>query len=69
MWACPPPSGPFPGALAATRCVEVDRLVDSAGIITLGNQLIQVGFPLPGQRARLRLDGQVMHVLAQDGVL
>jgi len=67
--AGPPPSGPFPGALAASRCVEVDRLVNSAGIITLGGQVIQVGFPLAGQRARLRLDGAVMHVLTQDGVL
>jgi hypothetical protein len=67
--AGPPPSGPFPGALAASRCVEVDRLVNSAGIITLGNQVIQVGSPLAGQRARIRLDGQVMHVLTQDGVL
>jgi transposase InsO family protein len=67
--AGPPPSGPFPGALAATRCVEVDRLVNSAGIITLGGQVIQVGFPLAGQRARIRLDGVVMHVITQDGVL
>jgi hypothetical protein len=67
--AGPPPSGPFPGVLAASRCVEVDRLVNSAGIITLGNQVIQVGSPLAGQRARIRLDGNVMHVLAQDGVL
>src|SRR5258707_313664 len=64
-----PPSGPFPGTLAASRCVEVDRLVNSAGIITLGSQVIQVGSPLAGQRARLRLDGTVMHVITQDGVL
>jgi hypothetical protein len=49
--------------------VEVDRLVNSAGIITLGSQVIQVGSPLAGQRARLRLDGNLMHVLTQDGVL
>ena len=49
--------------------MEVDRLVNSAGIITLGSQVIQVGFPLAGQRARIRLDGAVMHVLTQDGVL
>src|SRR5260221_6900542 len=67
--AGPPPSGPFPGTLAASRCVEVDRLVNSAGFITLGNRVIQVGSPLAGQRARFRLDGAVMHVLTQDGVL
>ncbi len=49
--------------------MEVQRLVNAAGIITLGNQVIQVGSPLAGQRARIRLDGQVMHVITQDGVL
>ena len=67
--AGPPPAGPSPGALAASRCVEVDRLVNGIGGITLLNQLILVGSPLAGQRARLRLDGQVMHVITQDGVL
>src|SRR5204863_4103889 len=32
-------------------------------------QLILVGSPLAGQRARIRLDGQLMHVSTQDGVL
>jgi transposase InsO family protein len=67
--AGPPPAGPSPGALAASRCVEVDRLVNSIGGITLLNRLILVGSPLAGQRARIRLDGQLMHVLTQDGVL
>jgi transposase InsO family protein len=67
--AGPPPAGPAPGALAASRCVEVDRLVTATGGITLGNQLILVGSPLAGQRARIRLDGQLMHVITQDGVL
>jgi hypothetical protein len=67
--AGPPPAGNAPGALAATSCVEVQRLVIAAGIITLGGQVIQVGSPLAGQRARIRLDGQVMHVITQDGPL
>jgi transposase InsO family protein len=67
--AGPPPAGPSPGALAASRCVEVDRLVNGIGGVTLLNQLILVGTPLAGQRARLRLDGQLMHVLTQDGKL
>jgi len=67
--AGPPPAGPSPGALAASRCVEVDRLVNGIGGVTLLNQLILVGSPLAGQRARLRLDGQLMHVITQDGVL
>jgi hypothetical protein len=68
--AGPPPAGNAPGALAAaTNCVEVQRLVNASGIITLGNQVIQVGSPLAGQRARIRLDGQVMHIITQDGIL
>ena len=51
--AGPPPAGPAPGVLAATSCVEVQRLVNSSGIITLGNQVIAVGSPLAGQRARM----------------
>ncbi len=34
--AGPPPAGNAPGPLAATSCVEVQRLVNGAGIITLG---------------------------------
>jgi transposase InsO family protein len=67
--AGPPPAGPSPGALAASRCVEVDRLVNGIGGITLLNRLILVGSPLAGQRARVRLDGQLMHVITQDGLL
>ena len=67
--AGPPRAGPAPGALAASSCVEVGRLVNASGGITLGNQLILVGSPLARQRARLRLDGQLMHVILQDGVL
>ena len=67
--AGPPPAGPSPGALAACRCVEVDRLVNGTGGITLANRLILVGSPLAGQRARIRLDGQLMHVITQDGIL
>jgi hypothetical protein len=49
--------------------VEVQRLVNSSGIITLASQAVPVGSPLAGQLARIRLDGQVMHVITQDGVL
>jgi hypothetical protein len=49
--------------------VEVDRLVNGIGGVTLLNRLILVGSPLAGQRARLRLDGQLMHVITQDGLL
>jgi hypothetical protein len=47
----------------------VDRLVNGIGGVTLLNRLVLVGVPLAGQRARLRLDGQLMHVITQDGKL
>jgi hypothetical protein len=49
--------------------VEVDQLVNGIGGITLLKRLILVGSPLAGQQARIRLDGQLMHVTTQDGVL
>jgi len=45
-----------PGALAASRCVEVDPLVNGIGGVTLLNRLILVGSPLAGQQARIRLE-------------
>ena len=67
--AGPPPTGPYPGALAASKCVEVERLVNRNGGVTLLNRLILIGSPLAGQRARMRLDGNTLHVLTQDGQL
>ena len=49
--AGPPPGGPSPGALASSRCVEADRLVNGIDGVTLLNRLILVGSPLAGQRA------------------
>ena len=49
--------------------MEVDRLVNGIGGVTLLNRLLLVGVPLAGQRARLRLDGSIMHVITQDGQL
>ena len=48
--------------------MEVDLLGHHRGHHRLGNELT-VGSPLAGQRARIRLDGQLMHVITQDGVL
>jgi len=49
--------------------VRRSGLVNGIGGVTLLNRLILVGSPLAGQRARIRLDGQLMHVITQDGVL
>src|SRR5690348_18290085 len=49
--AGPPPAGPSPGVLAASRCVEVDRLVNGIGGGTLLNRPNPVGSPLARERA------------------
>jgi len=49
--------------------VRRSGLVNGIGGVTLLNRLILVGSPLAGQRARIRLDGQLMHVITQDGLL
>ena len=67
--AGPPPAGPAPGALAAASRAKVQRLVSSSVIFTLASQVIAAGSPLAGQRARIRLDGPVMHVITPDGLL
>jgi hypothetical protein len=58
-----------PGAMAATSCVEVRRLVNAAGIITLGNQVIQVGFSHAGKTVTIELGDTSMRVIDQHGEL
>ncbi len=65
-------SAPFSGGLVLLCHAGRDSPAladrDALGFgITLLNRLILVGSPLAGQRARIRLDGQLMHVLTQDG--
>jgi hypothetical protein len=49
--------------------VEVDRLVNLHGGITVGGKQISVGSPLAGQRVRIRLDGILLHVIDEAGHL
>lgn len=67
--AGPPPAGPAPGPLAATSCAEVQRLVNAAGIITLGNQAIQVGFPHAGKIVTIQLGDTSLRIIDQHGEL
>lgn len=67
------PAGPPPTAMPADRqpiskAVEVDRLVNAAGLIGLGGRQFSVGQQHAGQQVTVRLDGQLAHVLL-DGVL
>lgn len=69
------PAGPPPrsAAVQATTltdsdAVEVDRLVNAAGLVGLDNRQLVVGSQLAGRRVTLRLEATVLHVLA-DGFL
>ena len=67
--AGPPPAGPSWARWQCPGVWRMDRLVNGIGGVTLLNRLILAGSPLAGQRARIRLDGPVMHVITPDGLL
>ena len=68
------PAGPPPVPRTAARgaptgaVIELDRVVNTGGLITLGSRHVSVGQPLAGQRITSRLEGVVAHIIA-DGVL
>jgi hypothetical protein len=49
--------------------VEVDRVVNGCGGISISGRQISVGMPLAGQRVRVRLDGILLHVVDDAGQL
>jgi hypothetical protein len=51
--------------LPANTPIEVDRVVGRDGVITSNNQTFAVHADLVGQRIALRLDGHLMHAIAQ----
>ena len=68
--AGPPPATGVPRnrSLAGGTVIEVDRTVDASGVIGLGGHDLAVGAHLAGQRVVARLDGHLVHVIAE-GVL
>ncbi|MBH1934531.1 IS481 family transposase [Streptomyces sp. AV19] len=70
------PAGPPPVAVTAARgkklaagaVVELTRAVGGDGFCQLGGQALKVGTPLARRQVTLRLDGHLVHVVA-DGVL
>jgi transposase InsO family protein len=66
--AGPPPAPASPGRLAAGATIELDRIVNACGLVSLAGTWLQVGYPLAGQRVTLRLDEHLVHVVA-DGRL
>jgi transposase InsO family protein len=68
--AGPPPADPAPRnrRLPAGAVIEVDRTVAADGTIGLAGHDLAVGTQLAGQRVTARLDGYLVHVIA-NGVL
>ncbi|WP_141961744.1 IS481 family transposase [Actinoallomurus bryophytorum] len=65
----PSPATALPvGELPADAVVEVDRLVNHCGMVSIAGKQISVGIPLAGKRVTLRIDAQLIHVIT-DGVL
>nr|WP_256487491.1 IS481 family transposase [Micromonospora sp. CPM1] len=65
------PAGPppLPQPEPRTTAVEVDRVVNACGGISIAGRQISVGMPLAGQRVRIRLDGILLHVIDDAGQL
>jgi DNA-binding CsgD family transcriptional regulator len=58
------PAGPPPLPPASGEVIEVERMVNASGNVSLGGHIISAGLPLAGQRVTLRLDGPVAHILS-----
>lgn len=58
------PAGPPPLPPASGDVIEVERIANASGNVSLGNHMLSAGLPLAGQRVTLRLDGPVAHVLS-----
>ena len=58
------PAGPPPLPAASGDVIEVERTVNASGNVSLGNHMISAGPALAGQRATLRLDCPVVHILS-----
>lgn len=63
------PTAAQPDGLSDTDAVEVDRLVNAAGAVGVGNRQLAVGVALAGRRVTLRVEAAVIHVLADDVVV
>jgi hypothetical protein len=63
------PAGPSPLPLATAMAVEMDRVVNAAGLVCLAGSQVGVGYHLAGQHVTLRMDGTQMAVISHDGIL
>jgi transposase InsO family protein len=63
------PAGPSPLPTGSGIVVEVERMVNAAGLASLAGTQVSAGFELAGQRVTLRMDGTQMTVISHDGKL
>jgi hypothetical protein len=63
------PAGPPPLRAGTGTAVEIDRMVNAAGLVGLAGRQLNVGSELAGQRITLRMDGTQMTVISNDGEL
>ncbi|MET8909585.1 hypothetical protein [Micromonospora sp. NPDC004551] len=62
-------ASPLPQPESQTTAVEVDRVVNACGGISIAGRQISIGLPLAGQRVRIRVDGILLHVIDEAGQL
>ncbi|HEY2638470.1 MAG TPA: integrase core domain-containing protein [Streptosporangiaceae bacterium] len=63
------PAGPSPLPAGTGTAIEIERLVNGAGLVGLAGRQMNVGYELAGQRVSLRMDGTQMAVISHDGEL
>jgi hypothetical protein len=65
------PAGPppLPAGTGSAVEVEVERMVNATGLVSLAGNQLNAGFELAGQRVTLRLDGTQMAIISHDGAL
>ena len=59
------PAGPSPLPAGTGTGIEVERMVNAAGLAGQAGAQVNVGFELAGQRVTLRMDGTQMAVIGQ----
>jgi hypothetical protein len=62
-------AGPSPLPTGDGSAVEVDRLVNAQGLISLARTQCPIGYHLAGQRVTIRLDGSVLQILDHERTL
>lgn len=67
--AGPPPARPAAAHLGAGAPVEVHRVVNTSGLVSLARQLLSVGQRWAGQRVTLRLENDIAHVIVDGTVV